>query len=58
VQAISPQHESGPGALETSWSAACDQVPHQEAEVERAGVDDEPLQDVRMPAQGRSPPVS
>src|SRR5258708_19718236 len=40
-----------PAALKASRRAAPEHVPHQEPEIEGAGVDDQPLEDVRMPAQ-------
>src|SRR6059058_3986450 len=47
-----PQHETRPPvALKASWRPAPEHVPHQEPEIEGARVDDQPLEDVRMPAQ-------
>src|SRR5882672_6657002 len=47
-----PHHETRTAtALKTPRRPSPDHVPHQEAEVERAGVDDEPLHDVLMAAQ-------
>jgi hypothetical protein len=44
-----PQHETRPpAALKAPRRAAPDRVPHQEAEIEGAGVDDEPLEDVPL----------
>ena len=42
-------------SLEPSWGAAPERRPHEKAEVERARVDEHPLQDVLMPAQVRAP---
>src|SRR5207249_696175 len=40
-----------PAALKAPWRPAPERMPHQEYEIERARVDDQPLEDVRMPAQ-------
>src|SRR5437867_3823850 len=47
-----PQHNTRrPAALKAPWRPAPERMPHQESEIERARVDDQPLEDVRMPAQ-------
>ena len=38
-------------ALQAARRADADQLPHEEAEIEAAGVDQQPLQNVRVPAE-------
>src|SRR5881628_3343634 len=48
---LDPASESRLRFRQSCTRAAPDRVPHQEAEIEGAGVDDEPLEDVLMAAQ-------
>src|SRR5438034_850678 len=43
--------EAEPASLQPARRAAPERLPHEETEVERARVDEQPLQDVLMPAQ-------
>src|SRR5712691_149828 len=43
--------EAEPASLQPSRRAAAERLPHEETEIERARVDEQPLQDVLMPAQ-------
>ena len=48
------QDEIRPAALKAARRSAAEHVPHQEPEIERARVDEQPLEDVGMPAQVNS----
>ena len=45
------RHDRAETPLEASWRADADELPHEEAEIETGRVDQQSLEDVRMPAK-------
>ena len=45
-------------SLQAAWRADADQLPHEQSEIEAAGVNQQPLQDVRLTTKVHAPPVS